>query len=244
MCGCATVLVKYILFLFNLLFVLGAIAFIALGVVFKLNIDEVTEALEKNNINFSIAPTLAIVVGCVVFVIAFFGCCGAIRESTCMLTTYAIILLTIFILQVALGVYAFLQYKDSNEEIRRDISQELTKTFNKYNPNKNTEVEEAVDVLQSKLECCGPENPNFWNGKFTGNAAPSSCCPGEPADCRIGAGAYSEGCVPKLFSFLEDSVKIVGIVVIVIAAVELGGAIIALCLSSSIRNAERRGNYA
>lgn len=71
------------------------------------------------------------------------------------------------------------------------------------------------------MECCGVDGPDFWRGKFGSNAAPSSCCPGTPADCRIGAGAYTEGCVPKLFDFLEHSVKVVGIVVIVIAAVEV-----------------------
>jgi hypothetical protein len=28
--------------------------------------------------------TLLIAIGCIVFVVAFFGCCGAARESTCM----------------------------------------------------------------------------------------------------------------------------------------------------------------
>jgi hypothetical protein len=28
---------------------------------------------------------LLIAVGCIVFVVAFFGCCGAVRESTCMI---------------------------------------------------------------------------------------------------------------------------------------------------------------
>ncbi|KAF2899183.1 hypothetical protein ILUMI_06996 [Ignelater luminosus] len=243
MCGCATVVVKYILFIFNLLFVFAAIAFIALGVLFKLNINEVTEALESQNISFSIAPMLMIIVGCIVFTIAFFGCCGAIRESTCMLTTYAIILLLMFILQVALGVCAFLLYKNSNDEMRQDISEELRKTFNKYDPNQKTNIEEAVDALQKNLQCCGVEGPDFWRGKFTGNTAPSSCCPGEPVDCHIGAGAYTQGCARKLFDSLQHSAKIIGIIVIVIAAVELGGAIIALCLSSSIRNAERQWNY-
>lgn len=33
------------------------------------------------------APLVLIVVGAVVFIIAFFGCCGAIKESSCMILT-------------------------------------------------------------------------------------------------------------------------------------------------------------
>lgn len=29
--------------------------------------------------------TMLIAIGCIVFVVAFFGCCGAVRESTCMI---------------------------------------------------------------------------------------------------------------------------------------------------------------
>ena len=33
---------------------------------------------------FHSPATLLIVIGCIVFIVAFFGCCGAVRESTCM----------------------------------------------------------------------------------------------------------------------------------------------------------------
>lgn len=73
--------------LFVFLLQLAGLAFIVVGVIFKLNIQEFAQQLEKTGIPFNLAPTLLIIVGCVVFVISFFGCCGAIRESTCMLST-------------------------------------------------------------------------------------------------------------------------------------------------------------
>lgn len=36
------------------------------------------------------APTLLMVVGGIVFVIAFLGCCGAVRESSCMVLSVSI----------------------------------------------------------------------------------------------------------------------------------------------------------
>lgn len=235
--GCATSLVKYMLFLFNLIFVLGAIAFIAIGVIFKLEIDSYTKSLDKVDLHFGLAPTLMIIVGAVVLIISFFGCCGAIKESTCMLTTYAIILLTLFILQVALGVYAFLQFKNPNEQFIAEFRQQFEKSMHNY--ESDNEAREFVDLVQYDVKCCGSKGPNDWpQGKV-----PSSCCPNKPQFCPEPS-AFQEGCVAKSYDVIHQSIKIVGIVVIVIAAVELVGAIIALCLSSSIRNYERRGNYA
>jgi len=241
--GCATSLVKYIVFLFNLAFVLAGIAFIAIGVIFKLDIEDFTAALNKTEINFSLAPTLLIIVGSIVFVISFFGCCGAVRESTCMLTTYAIILLTLFLLQVALGVYAFIQFKDSDAGIKNEIHEELKKTLELY--DKDNVARETIDALQSERECCGVDSPADWRQVWNNDSLPSSCCRNLPPQCRASDGdSYRKGCFDPLYNFLQETIKMVGIVVVVIGATEIIGAIIALCLSSSIRNHERRGNYA
>jgi CD63 antigen len=36
---------------------------------------------------FLSAPMLFIIVGVVIFLVAFFGCCGAIKENNCMMMT-------------------------------------------------------------------------------------------------------------------------------------------------------------
>jgi CD63 antigen len=53
------------------------------------NIDQVDYFLDRvsNEVNFSAPPIVLIVVGSIIFVIAFYGCCGAIRESHCMIVT-------------------------------------------------------------------------------------------------------------------------------------------------------------
>jgi CD63 antigen len=37
--------------------------------------------------NFNIGPVLLIILGVIVFVVAFFGCCGAVKENHCMIMT-------------------------------------------------------------------------------------------------------------------------------------------------------------
>ena len=46
---------------------------------------------------FLSAPMLFIVVGAIIFLVAFFGCCGAIRENACMMLTVSRSLLIQFI---------------------------------------------------------------------------------------------------------------------------------------------------
>jgi hypothetical protein len=51
------------------------------------NIDKVDKHLAEANVDVSASPIALIVVGSIVFVVAFYGCCGAIRESHCMVVT-------------------------------------------------------------------------------------------------------------------------------------------------------------
>ena len=231
--GCATSLVKYIVFIFNFLFLLAGLAFIVVGVIIKLDLDDFS--LNDIDIPLVVAPILMIVVGCIVFVIAFFGCCGAIKENTCLLTTYAVILLIILIAQIAVGVYAFIQTKDSNFS-----EQDMVKAFNKLQNAyvDDPVVKDAVNLIQIELKCCGALKPEDW----TITPLPPSCCGKSEGDCITATNTM--GCAQPLFDFVKSSIKIIGIVILSIAAVELVGAIIALCLSSSIKNNARRGHYA
>lgn len=52
-------------------------------------------------------PILMITLCSVVVFISFLGCCGAIRESVCMMMSYAVCLLVLLILQLAIIVLLF-----------------------------------------------------------------------------------------------------------------------------------------
>lgn len=56
---------------------------------------------------FASAPVFLIVVGAIVFVIGFLGCCGAIKENYCMVTTFAVLLAIIFLLEIVAGALGF-----------------------------------------------------------------------------------------------------------------------------------------
>lgn len=233
--GCASGIVKYLVFLFNLVFALAGLAMLAVGILYQLELNDITNAIDDRT--YALAPTFVIVVGTIVFVISFFGCCGAIRESTCMLTTYGVILLAIFILQIALGVFAFLQVKESDGSFKKEIYKAMDKAYAKYGRDKTTT--DAIDSMQQVLKCCGNNGP----GDFT--QLPSSCCEGKPQSChQADRSFFDDACNKKLYRSLKDNVEILGYVAIGLCATELIAAIFSFCLSSSIRNERRRGHYA
>ncbi|KAL3268487.1 hypothetical protein HHI36_007598, partial [Cryptolaemus montrouzieri] len=218
---------------------LAGLALITLGVIFKFNY---LQNISQDGIpqEFNVAPVLTIIVGAIVFITAFFGCCGAIRESTCMLTTYAIILLSIFIIQVAIGVFAFIQVKNTSD-FKQQIQKGLQKTMDKY--GSNTEATEAVDFTQTLLECCGVNSPSDWH--FSNGSLPLSCCSRQGNSCLPTSNSlHDQGCTEALINFLKKIAKVLGYVIIGIAATEIIGALFGLCLASSIRNHYRRNIYA
>lgn len=64
---------------------LGGIAILAIGVAFYLRVGDIEKIFEEWNVQ--VVPILFIVIGAIIFVVAFFGCCGAIKESHCMSIT-------------------------------------------------------------------------------------------------------------------------------------------------------------
>ncbi|EGV93251.1 Tetraspanin-8, partial [Cricetulus griseus] len=51
-----------------------------------------------------VAVNMLIAVGAIIMVLGFLGCCGAVKESRCMLLLFFIGLLLILLLQVAAGI--------------------------------------------------------------------------------------------------------------------------------------------
>ncbi|RZC37532.1 Tetraspannin domain containing protein, partial [Asbolus verrucosus] len=194
---------------------LAGLALVTLGVLYKVKFNDAIDALPPE---LGIAPVLSIIIGIVVFVTAFFGCCGAVKESPCMLTTYSIILLTIFIVQVALGVYAFIQIKDERG-LRDNIHKFLSNTFNKYDTNER--AKETTDLIQRFLQCCGVENYSEMTRQ--NGSLPVSCCKQSGHSCRPADfnNIYITPCNSAANSFLQNSAQVIGGVAIGIAVIEM-----------------------
>jgi len=223
--GCGMSMVKYILFVFNLLCALGGIAILAVGVAFFLRIGDIEKVFEEWNVQ--VVPILFIVIGAIIFIVAFFGCCGAIKESHCMTVTYSTFLMILLIAQIVLAIVVFVYIGDIQEATRKVISR-------LWDTRQNEGGAQVWDGIQQTLQCCGLENASQW-----GITPPNSCCASGTSLCTLGT-AFNTGCRVALNDFIYTSGNIVGAVALGVAGIELIGFIFACCLANSIRNQTRR----
>jgi len=120
--------VKYVLFAFNFLFVLIGSLFIYGGVYIiqdQQAIQSVREIIDTPN-TIAIA---SIVLGLLIFLIAFLGCCGALFESHCILMTFGFIVCVILALELTVAGLAFAFKSD----LRNIASRELKIAVEQYN---------------------------------------------------------------------------------------------------------------
>merc|ERR1740137_50573 len=96
--------VKYVLFLFNLIFFLAGLTLIIAGALVQTKLSSYFDFFGGS---VTALAVLLIVVGSIIFLIGFFGCCGAYKENYCMTMTFAFLLGIIFILEIAAGIAAY-----------------------------------------------------------------------------------------------------------------------------------------
>jgi len=222
--------VKYLIFIFNFVFWLSGIAIIVVGSLIQLEIGKYNDVLDSS---FTAGAILLIVVGCIVTVIAFFGCCGAIKENHCMMMTFSVLLGIIFILELAAGITCYV-YRD---EINTSAHQQFTNSWKKYNPSAYPDLTHTIDIIQHDLQCCGVNSSNdYTNGAIPYGVIPKSCCKGDQTPGCVKPGSINtNGCYEQLKDLLEKDVVIVAGVGIGVAFIQLVGIVFACCLANAIR---------
>lgn len=203
---------------------IAGIALITVGAIPLFRLGDIEAVFPENNP--TIFPIMVVILGSIVFIISFFGCCGAIRENQCMVSTYAFFLLVLVVLQVVLAVFAFMY--------AADLADAAYNGFNKLFDNAQTsqEARVAVDGIQRGLSCCGSTGPSSWT------TIPDSCCEAG-TQCTI-SNSFQNGCSNTIHELVKDSGLLIAWFSVCFAAVQLVGVIFACCLANSIRNASRR----
>lgn len=251
--GCIANLLKYLLFGSNfIIFVIGCVV-LGLGIYALVDgaslVNLVNESGVEGDINitaFTSAAYIFIVVAVFVVILTFFGCCGAIKESKCMLGTYFTLILVMFIVMI---VGAVLGYSTSMDKLESALLKSQEKYKDKSICTDNCKPEEiavtkAWDEVQSSLKCCGTyldftdnKRNNSWedvkNDAGTpvypvGNyVVPESCCdqfdttttPNKET-CRTDPKAANlTGCINKLDKTFQDNKTtflITGVVIMVV----------------------------
>lgn len=221
--------VKYLLFAFNLLFAISGIAILTVGSIVYIVYSHYSHFVYAG---YHSVPLALIIVGITIFIIAFFGCCGAVKENHCMIITFSVFLLLILVLEVVVGVLGYVKRND----VESMLENQLNATMPKYYTN--PDIKDSWDIAQHEAECCGVKGPADWF-KITHNSSlPHTCCPDTPDDgtCTTqNPNVYQASCVEKLKGVFIKYGVIIGGVGLGIAALQLIGIIFACCLARSIR---------
>jgi hypothetical protein len=230
-------LARFFLFGFNFVFVLTGIALIGMGAYIQIEMTQYIDFIGDQYLNTGV---VLIIVGVVIFGIAFLGCCGAMKHNACMLLTFATLLSIIFIAEVALVIVCYV-FKD---DAKPYIKENMQKTLENYGKEGNEGVAEVWDILQSEYKCCGIEGKDDWTGKgtpeFASGQTPDSCC--DLAEVEEGCGKeaakqkYEQGCLVKFVDDIKGNVPIVAGVGVGIALIQIIGVITACVIGKKVKD--------
>jgi len=159
--GCVANLLRYILIGTNLVVFIASCIVLGFGIyavadsasLMKLiDMAELPDAAAPKIDSFITAAYLFIVIAVFAMILAFFGCCGAWKESRCMLSTYFAMVLVLLVLVI---VGAIMGFTVSLNEIKKP----LEATMKKYKETPLTDEDKAIKILwdqkQEALRCCG-----------------------------------------------------------------------------------------
>ncbi|XP_063282408.1 CD63 antigen [Pelobates fuscus] len=224
--------VKYLMFIFNFIFWICGVALIALGIYVQVQLNH---SILIKNASSSGAPIVIIAVGVVIFFISFFGCCGAVKENYCMVTTFAVLLVLIFLVEIAAAIAGYV-LRDKARTAFQEVFIDGMKNYT------TKDISEAINAAQRDFKCCGAANYTDWDkyGPFIGkNEVPDSCCKNETKDCGKNyntTNINTDGCVEGIYTMIKGNIAIIAGVALGIAFFEILGIIFACCLMKGIRS--------
>lgn len=224
--------VKYLLFVFNLLFVITGIILLSVGLVINGVFHNYQHFLDNK---FFSVPNLLIAIGAIIFFIAFFGCCGAVRENYCMIITFTSLLVLVFILELSGGISGYV-LKSKAAEL---VENKMMASMKEY---ESPEVSYVWDKLQRDFKCCGTRNATDWVDILPKPVLPDSCCIPEPSvqgntTCTLTTSTlHPQGCLNTFLIYVKAHAVQLGGAAIGIAFLQAMGIWFAVCLARSIRN--------
>ncbi|KAK0143845.1 Tetraspanin-9 [Merluccius polli] len=244
--------VKYLMFVFNLIFWLGGCGLFGVGVWLSFTQAEFS-SLPLSFPSLS-AANLLLVAGGVTMVTGFLGCLGALKEQRCLLMTFFVILLLLVLTEVTLVLVIHI-FKDKLDTKAQDELKEGMKIYTKdeglmkswdnvqkmvrmdgppYQKTQKTPIH--WDILNATdFKCCGVTNKMDWY-KVLNETLPSSCCSVDTHQCVDG---WSEGCYKKAREWLLDNIFSVLVFGVCIGIVQILALVFSLLMYCQILRAEK-----
>ncbi|XP_077194934.1 tetraspanin-8 [Paroedura picta] len=220
---------KYSMFIFNFLFwVCGCII---LGVSIWMRVSKsAQEELQIDDSMFS-GVYLLIAVGSIIMVLGFLGCCGAMKESQCMLLLFFIGLLLILLLQVVAGILGAVYKPEVERAINSTVQQkvELLKTDSAF--------QVQFREFEKENKCCGLMKGELdWQSSTIKDGC--ACLPedvGTSVCASGGKNKYIKSCTSVIIDFFKNHMIIVMGVAFGLAFIEVLGLVFSMSLYCQIQ---------
>ncbi|XP_076467480.1 tetraspanin-33-like [Babylonia areolata] len=198
---------KYILFFENFILVLVGLALTAIGTYILV----LKEKVVHSALDFFLDPACDMcLVGCIVFVLAFLGCLGSLREVVTLLKVYHAVLSLFLFLELGVAVVFFLIYYV--EDVRNAVFPEDAFNDAIVNYREDQDTRDFIDSLQKSLGCCGLSDSDTgyenWNNNIYFNCTLDSTSPEKcsvpPSCCKIQAGQkINLECGSDIYTFVD-----------------------------------------
>lgn len=245
MADCCKNLGKFLFFIFNGIFWVVGIAFLAIGIGTMVpgKIHDVVSQLGHSTTQT--VGIILIVVGTVSFLVAFTGCCGIIKESRGWLSVYIAFISIILLTEICVGIYVLVEHGA--------IARVLYKRFGKISDVKEGGPEDkALRTIEYLFNCCGfTKGCKDWHnnaayGCTCREADGINCKKYLPSECTnkdgINKPMWTIPCYNTTVVFLEDHMYAIGGSVLGIAVAEIFGLIIAIIICQSL-NKDKYESY-
>ncbi|XP_072915766.1 tetraspanin-8-like [Hemitrygon akajei] len=219
--------IKYSMFIFNFLFWLCGSIILGVSIWLRVSKEALKQIGEMDIPEFYTAVNVLIAVGAIIMVLGFLGCCGAIRESQCMLLLFFIGLLLILIIQIAAGVLGVV-YKSQIESTLKEKFKGIDQL-----DDQSAEFKKDIEALQQQYKCCG-----LLQGYQDWATIPASCdCTDQDkSQCTMAGGkpVWAKSCVVLMTDAFKANLLIIVGIAFGLAVIELFGLIFSMILYCQI----------
>ncbi|KAM4721259.1 tetraspanin-1 [Rhinophrynus dorsalis] len=230
--GCFT-FIKVMMILFNTFIFLGGGTLLGVGIWVAVDSNSFLKIFGAVSasaaVQFVNVGYFLIAIGALLVILGFLGCCGAQKESKCLLLTFFTIILIIFIAEVA-GAVVALVYSSLAESLLGPLLKPVLET--EY--GKNKDVTNIWNNTMREFKCCGFNSyTDFENSTYVhdNKVFPSYCCTGN-ATCDLTNAKNSnvQGCFKQILDLIRQNAAVVGGVAAGICGLELAAMVVSMYL--------------
>ena len=201
--SCCTSFIKVLLVIFNLILLLLGIALVVLTALARwTNVFYSLQSIDGLNqlLNFAsiTGVTIALIsIGAFIMLISIIGLFGAACSNKCLLITYEIVIVILFLAHITAFILVFVYRGRLEDEFKNGLLNSLTRAKNTSPPYDNNEDANLFKALANGFNCCGVNNSTDFFNASNGNSLLAYACPNSKF--------YSTGCNYAVITKLESS---------------------------------------